>query len=67
MMLVGFVVVGAALVVEILYQPPYWWLHGVIWIPLILSFGMLRPIKGLMIATQYHNQAREGQLDESDA
>ena len=32
----GFVVVLAALVVEVVYQPPYW-LHALLWIPLILA------------------------------
>jgi uncharacterized protein (DUF983 family) len=31
----GFIVVGAALVAEILYQPPLW-LHALLWGPLIL-------------------------------
>ena len=34
MLFAGFVVVGAALVVEILYQPPYW-LHAALWVPLL--------------------------------
>lgn len=60
----GFVVVGCALVVEALYQPPYW-LHAVLWIPLILlvTLAPLRLIKGLLIALQYHHKAAEGRLD----
>lgn len=62
-MIVGFIVVGAALVVEFSYQPPIW-LHMVLWIPLltILALGMLRPAKGLLIAAQYHHRAEEGRL-----
>ncbi len=65
MFVVGFLVVGMALVVELAYQPPIW-LHMVIWIPLIviLSLGLLRPLKGLTIALQYVNRAREGRLDD---
>jgi len=60
----GFVVVGLALVVELLYQPPLW-LHGLLWAPLILlvTLGPLRPFKGILIALQYHHDAAEGRLD----
>jgi uncharacterized protein (DUF983 family) len=59
-----FVVVGAALIVEAFYQPPFW-LHAVLWLPLILiaTLGPLRPMKGLMIALQYHHRAAEGRLE----
>lgn len=64
MLIVGFVVVAAALVVEVLYQPPYW-LHFALWIPLllVLSLGLLRPLKGLLIVQQYRKGAAEGRLD----
>ena len=57
----GLIVVGSALVVEVLYQPPFW-LHALLWGPLILATTLLplRPIKGLMIALQYHHKAAEG-------
>ncbi len=60
----GFVVVFAALLVEVIYQPPYW-LHAALWLPLILltTLGPLRPVKGLMIALQYHHKAAEGRFD----
>ena len=59
----GFVVVGLALLVEILYQPPYW-VHAALWLPLILvvTLGPLRMLKGLLIALQYHHRAAEGRL-----
>lgn len=62
-LIVGFVVVGAALVTEVKYQPPYW-VHAVLWLPLILglSLGLLRPLKALMIGLQYRHKAREGRL-----
>jgi uncharacterized protein (DUF983 family) len=36
-----------------------------LWGPLILliTLGPLRPIKGLMIALQYHHKAAEGRFD----
>lgn len=62
-LIVGFVVVGAALVVEVKYQPSMW-VHALLWVPLILglSLGMLRPLKATLIALQYTNKAREGRL-----
>lgn len=64
MFLVGFVVVGLALWVEFTWQPPFW-LHAVLWTPLILllCFGLLRPLKGLMVALQFHHKAEEGRLE----
>src|SRR5262249_6626936 len=64
MLIVGFIVTGGALAVEILYEPPYW-VHALIWIPLaiILSLLILRPFKALLIALQYANKATEGRLE----
>lgn len=63
MFFAGFIVVGAALVTEVLYRPPFW-VHAVLWLPLILivTLGPLRPMKGLLIALQYHHKAAEGRL-----
>jgi len=63
----GFVVAGSALAVETLYSPPLW-VHAVLWIPLILITTLLplRPIKGLLIALQYHHKAAEGRLAGGD-
>ncbi len=56
--------VGAALIVEVLYQPPFW-LHAVLWLPLVLVATLLplRLIKGLLISLQYHHRAAEGRLE----
>jgi uncharacterized protein (DUF983 family) len=64
----GFIVVFAALAVEVLYQPPFW-LHAMLWLPLILITTLLplRPMKGLLIALQYHHKAAEGRLAGDDA
>ncbi len=63
MLLAGFIVVGAALITEVLYRPPFW-VHAALWLPLILivTLGPLRPMKGLMIALQYHHKAAEGRF-----
>jgi uncharacterized protein (DUF983 family) len=67
MFFAGFVVVAAALVVEVNYQPPLW-VHALLWAPLILlcTIGPLRPMKGLLIALQYHHKAAEGRLERRD-
>ena len=58
--ILGFAVVGAALAVELLYQPPLW-LHMVLWAPTILggSLALLRPAKGIMVALQYRFRSTE--------
>ena len=58
--IVGFVVVGLALWLELAYMPPIW-LHLLLWIPLILilSLGLLRPFKATLIALQYRNKASQ--------
>ena len=63
----GFVVVLAALIVEVAYQPPYW-VHALLWVPLILAMTLLplRPAKGLLIALQFHHKAAEGRLIGGD-
>jgi uncharacterized protein (DUF983 family) len=62
-LLAGFVVVFCALLVEMLYRPPFW-VHALLWGPLILLTTLLplRPMKGLLIALQYHHKAAEGRI-----
>jgi uncharacterized protein (DUF983 family) len=65
----GAIVVCAALITEVVYQPPYW-LHAALWLPLVLivTLAPLRLVKGLLIALQYHHKAAEGRLERrSDA
>ena len=64
----GFLVVFAALIVEVLFQPPFW-VHALLWIPLILitTLAPLRSVKGVLIALQYHHKAAEGRLIGGDA
>jgi uncharacterized protein (DUF983 family) len=59
----GFVVVGAALIVEVLYAPPYW-LHALIWgsLAILLPLILLRSFKGVLIALQFRHKAEEGKL-----
>jgi uncharacterized protein (DUF983 family) len=60
-LIAGAIVVGAALIVEVKYQPPFW-VHAALWLPLILVVTLwpLRAMKSLLIALQFHHQAAEG-------
>ena len=51
---VGHVIVPAILAVETAYSPPYW-LHFLIWLPLILvsTLGLLQPTKGAIVGLQW--------------
>ena len=62
-MIAGAIVVGAALIVEVKYQPPFW-LYAALWLPLIAATTLLplRSMKSLLIALQYHHKAAPGRL-----
>lgn len=63
-LIVGFIVVGAALWMEVNVNPPLW-LHFLLWIPLAIAFslGLTRMLKGILINLQYRNNARPGEID----
>ena len=56
----GFIVLGAALVVEVRYGWPVW-LHLLVWLPLALALclGMMRPLKGALIGLQFKHRRDE--------
>jgi uncharacterized protein (DUF983 family) len=59
-LVVGFIVVIAALVVEVRYEWPVW-LHMLIWLPLSVAFclALMRPLKATLIALQYKHRRHE--------
>jgi uncharacterized protein (DUF983 family) len=59
----GFIVLGAALWTELVFEPPMW-VHMAVFLPLtvIVCLGLLRPLKGLLLARQYQTRAEEGRL-----
>ena len=63
-LIAGFLVLGAALAIDVAYEPPLW-IYIVIFMPLTLlvCLGLLRPLKGLLVASQYKNKAAPGRLD----
>jgi uncharacterized protein (DUF983 family) len=62
--LVGAVVVGLALVLEATAAPPLW-VHAALWGPLAVlgSLGILRPLKGMLVAAQYRYRSVEKRIE----
>lgn len=60
-------VVAFAVWMEVAVGAPYW-LNALLTLPLLLAFCVLplRPLKGLMVATQFYHSAREGALDMAE-
>lgn len=56
-LILGFLVVGLALLVEARFEPPLW-VHAVIWPVVILAgaLAMLRVLKATLIALQYRHR-----------
>lgn len=63
-LIIGFIVVGLALWMEVSFSPPLW-VHFILWIPLtlVLSLVALRLMKGVLITLQYRNKAAQGRWD----
>ena len=59
-LIAGFAVAFAAVITEFTIHPPMW-VHLVIWLPLTLglSLGLMRPLKGVLLAAQFMNKAAE--------
>ena len=60
-LIVGALVVGLALWLEVAAHPPFW-LHVVLWVPITAAavVGGLRAGKGLLLAAEFHRRAGEG-------
>jgi uncharacterized protein (DUF983 family) len=66
-MIVGGLMTLCAIIVELTWSPPLW-VHILLWVPLtfILTVGSLRVAKGLLLALEYKNAAREGRIVKRD-
>ena len=64
-LIAGFIAAFGVLITEIVVRPPIW-VHLVVWLPIaaILCLALLRPVKGLMVAAQFANQASEAGRDD---
>lgn len=65
MLLIGAVIVGLALYVELTFEPPLW-VHAVLWTPVTAAMvlGTLPRMKGIAVALQhkYRSTEEEGRL-----
>ena len=63
-LIVGGLVTALALVFELTVEPPFW-VHILLWLPLliVLVIGSLRIAKGVLLALEYRNAAREGRIE----
>jgi uncharacterized protein (DUF983 family) len=62
-LIVGFVIIGSVLWLQVNYGPPIW-VHGLLFGPLtiVLSLLSLRWSKGIFVALQYRHDASEGRI-----
>ena len=64
-LIVGALITGLAIAVELVFEPPFW-VHILLWVPatkaaVILS---LRAGKGMLLALEYRHRAAEGRIVE---
>ena len=61
-LILGLLVVAAALLVEIRFTPPLW-LHALVWPPVIVlgALALLRPLKGILVALHFRH--RKGDVE----
>ena len=65
-LIVGAIVVGLAVWLQVSVDPPFW-VHILLWVPIstAMVLGGLRFAKGALLASEYQNKAREaGQREE---
>jgi uncharacterized protein (DUF983 family) len=62
-LIIGAIVTGLAMWLELSVAPP-WYVHAALWLPLtlMLTLGLLRVAKALLLALEYRHSAREGRL-----
>lgn len=62
-LIVGALVTGLAVALELSWEPPFW-VRAILWLPLTaaLVVGLLRLAKGLLLALEYRHRAREGRI-----
>jgi uncharacterized protein (DUF983 family) len=65
--IVGGIVVALAMWVELKFSPPFW-VHILLWVPLaaVLTVGLLRIGKGLLLALEFQRSAREGRRQDDE-
>ena len=66
-LLVGGLITGLAIWLELSAEPP-WWLHVLLWLPLttLAVVSSLRLAKAMLLALEFKHRAREGRIEESE-
>ena len=64
-LIIGALVTGLALWLELAWQPPFW-VHIVLWVPITAAAVVwgLRAGKGALLAAEYQRKAREAVTDD---
>jgi len=64
-LILGAIVAAMAITVELTFSPPFW-VHLILWPPITLALivGSLRGGKGVLLALEYRNAAREGRISK---
>jgi uncharacterized protein (DUF983 family) len=62
-LIIGTLICIAAITFELTVHPPIW-LHILLWPPITIALviGSLRVAKGMLLASEYRNHAREGRI-----
>ncbi len=62
-LIIGAVVVGAAVILQVAYDPPVW-LQMLIWVPVSAAavVACLRVAKGVLLTIEYRQAARQGKI-----
>jgi uncharacterized protein (DUF983 family) len=62
-LIVGALVTGLAIAVELTFSPPFW-VHILLWVPFTAAAVILslRVAKGLLLALEYKHRAAEGRM-----
>jgi len=63
--IVGAIILGLALWLELTYAPPIW-VHALLWVPLatLLTLGLLRIAKAALIGLEYRHKAAAARSDD---
>jgi uncharacterized protein (DUF983 family) len=62
-LIIGAIIAGSAIAVDLIFSPPFW-VHMLLWPPITLGLILvaLRAGKGVLLALEYRNAAREGKI-----
>lgn len=62
-LILGAITAAAAITVELSFSPPFW-VHILLWPPIVLAMTIvsLRACKGVLLALEFRNAAREGRI-----